>query len=208
MQVAWLPSHVCSNIDQVIKKFVWNRTDSRRGIHLISWDIVTKPKTTGGLRLRQSRMMNTALLGKLLWTTHEQPNKNWVSLICAKYGKGQTFLEWEKKTNCSKVWLDIIRVRDELRNGYKYRIGLGFLVSIWHDNWLGQGPLINWQDLVEEDDWDLMISDILDDTGAWNFLHLRTEISNAICCEFPRICQPITFVGEDKLIWGPSSSGQ
>ncbi|KAJ8771638.1 hypothetical protein K2173_026815 [Erythroxylum novogranatense] len=63
-------------------------------------------------------------------------------------------------------------------------------------------------DLVKEDNWDLMISDRLDDTGAWNFRHLRNKIPDAIRSEFPQIRQSITFVGEDKLIWGPSSSSR
>ena len=38
-----------------------------RGIHLVNWARGTKPKKIGGLSVRECRLPNIALLGKLVW---------------------------------------------------------------------------------------------------------------------------------------------
>ena len=67
MQSSLLPIGVCNNIDKLVRRFIWEHTESRGGIHLLNWDTVTLNKDQGGLGIRSIRSMNLAMLAKLGW---------------------------------------------------------------------------------------------------------------------------------------------
>jgi len=48
MQINWLPESICDNIDQVTRNFIW-RGANDKGIHLVGWKKIAKPKKLGGL---------------------------------------------------------------------------------------------------------------------------------------------------------------
>jgi len=77
MQINWLPQSVCDNIDQVTRNFIW-RDSNNKGIHLVGWEKIIKPKDSGSLGIRAARITNTSLLGKLVWDIMHSSNKLWV----------------------------------------------------------------------------------------------------------------------------------
>ncbi|PNX93226.1 ribonuclease H, partial [Trifolium pratense] len=84
MQISWLPSSICSQIDMMTRKFIW-KGNSNKGIHLVGWNVVTKSKEDGGLGVRLAREANTAMLGKLVWGLQQQSDKPWVHMLQDKY---------------------------------------------------------------------------------------------------------------------------
>lgn len=80
MQIAWLPQAICDQIDRVSREFIWKGTTDK-GIHLVGWNTITKPKKHGGLGIRRAREANTALLGKLVWDIQQKKDKLWVEVI-------------------------------------------------------------------------------------------------------------------------------
>jgi hypothetical protein len=66
MQINWLPQNICDIIDQTTQNFVW-RGFNNKGVHLVNWKKITKPKHLGCLNIRAAREANTCLLGKLVW---------------------------------------------------------------------------------------------------------------------------------------------
>lgn len=46
MQLNWFPSSVCSQIDRMANNFVW-KGSADKGVHLVSWEKITRPKTEG-----------------------------------------------------------------------------------------------------------------------------------------------------------------
>lgn len=58
--------NVCDRLDKLAREFIW-RGNNERGVNLVNWNIVTKPRNVGGLGVRTARLQNIALLGKLIW---------------------------------------------------------------------------------------------------------------------------------------------
>ena len=52
MQTTVLPKGTTSSIDRAIRDFLWGDTPTHRHVNLIKWDTLTKPKTYGGLGIR------------------------------------------------------------------------------------------------------------------------------------------------------------
>lgn len=123
MQIFWLPQNICAFIDRTIRDFIWKGNNSK-GLNLVNWDTVTKPKQFGGLGVRQARDSNTALLGKLVWAIQTQPNKLWVQLMQQKYIKDTNFLI-ETYRPGSYVWTSICKAKEVLKGGFKLWLGDG-----------------------------------------------------------------------------------
>ncbi|KAL4397462.1 hypothetical protein AHAS_Ahas01G0194300 [Arachis hypogaea] len=85
VQVSLFPSGVCSNIDKLTRSFIWCGSHNHRGLHLASWRVLTTPKKFGGLALRESRLVNFSLLGKLVWQILMNQEKLWVKIMLQKY---------------------------------------------------------------------------------------------------------------------------
>ena len=49
MQSVLLPSRILDKLDKISWNFLWGSSDSRRKMHWVGWDKVTKPKAEGGL---------------------------------------------------------------------------------------------------------------------------------------------------------------
>ena len=67
MQCTMLPTKVCKEIDKINRKFLWADSTTRRKIHLLNCYSATKPKSLGGLGIKESIHRNKELLAKRLW---------------------------------------------------------------------------------------------------------------------------------------------
>ncbi|KAJ1420547.1 ribonuclease H [Sesbania bispinosa] len=59
---------VVMSMEKSMRRFLWAGQDKDCFHALVGWDWVTTDKNSGGLGLRDLRLMNTALLGKLIWS--------------------------------------------------------------------------------------------------------------------------------------------
>lgn len=84
MQIFWIPQGVCNQIDALARRFIWTNSE-RRVMHMVSWRIVTQPKSFGGLGISRMRLVNIALLGKLVGDMMYSQHKLWVGLILSLY---------------------------------------------------------------------------------------------------------------------------
>ena len=66
MALACMPEGVRQRIECTMRRFFWQgaRTPETRGVALVAWSIITRPKSLGGLGIRQLRLTNSALLTK------------------------------------------------------------------------------------------------------------------------------------------------
>jgi hypothetical protein len=85
MQALWIPQSVCDHVDKSIRSFIWSKHGSSRSWHLVSWTEKVNPKRQGGLGLGAARQNNIALLGKLVGSFIEEPDKLWVKILYEKY---------------------------------------------------------------------------------------------------------------------------
>ena len=141
MQSSWLTEHVCDRLDKLNRGFLWSDDINKRKLHLVGWQKATLPKEKGGLGLRTTRLNNEALLAKLAWKILRKEETIWQSLVEAKYLKNGSLLHHQAKPGDSATWKGITRCVDILKPFLRWRIGNGTSILLWHDNWLGNGPL-------------------------------------------------------------------
>ncbi|XP_024632727.1 uncharacterized protein [Medicago truncatula] len=163
MQINWLPQNICDSIDQTARNFLWKGSNNK-GIHLVNWKTITRPKSIGGLGIRSARDANICLLGKLVWDMVQSTNKLWVNLLAKKYSSGTSLLEANVNSNSSPSWFSIIRAKDILKTGYSWRAGAG-TSSFWFSNWSSHGYLGSLVPIIDIHDIHLTVKDVLTSVG-------------------------------------------
>lgn len=69
-----------------MRRCVWGGPAGKRGVHLVKWEMLIKPKELRGVNLKSAKEMNWALLANLarwLLTCEEEV---WAEVMKAKYG--------------------------------------------------------------------------------------------------------------------------
>ncbi|CAN1782978.1 Putative ribonuclease H protein At1g65750 [Linum perenne] len=87
MQTVLLPASICDGIDRKIRNFIWGSVEGARRIHNINWETICKPKSLGGLGLRNARDLNKAFLMKIVWGLISHPSDLWERVLISKYLK-------------------------------------------------------------------------------------------------------------------------
>jgi hypothetical protein len=73
----------------------------KRKTHWIAWEKFTQPKAEGGIRFRDLRLFNQALLGRQAWRPIDRPNSLCAKVLKAKYFPNGTLLDTVFPTNQS-----------------------------------------------------------------------------------------------------------
>lgn len=98
MQLHLLPSFVCNRLDRISRSFLWGGDGLSRTWNHVNWEFVTSPKRYEGLGIRDARIANISLHGKLIWSMFHDKDKLSVQLLTHKYlGKNSL---WVGKNNC------------------------------------------------------------------------------------------------------------
>ncbi|GAU22350.1 hypothetical protein TSUD_106780 [Trifolium subterraneum] len=158
MQIAWLPQTTCDFIDKMGRNFIW-KGSSDTGIHLVGWDKITKAKKLGGLGIRKARDANTSLLGKLVWSVHQNSDALWVQVIKHKYLKEENLLNSTNNRTGSVTWNAIRKALSALKEG--------------------NGVIANLVMFVDIHDLEMRVRDVYKD-GMWLFNSLYTTLSQEI----------------------------
>lgn len=80
-------------------------TAEKRHLHLLSWDVLCRPKDKEGAGLKRAELMNKALLAKFAWRMITQGDEAWCKIICSKYGVNDDGLAvFKSKQSSSLIW--------------------------------------------------------------------------------------------------------
>jgi hypothetical protein len=203
MQVNWLPQTTCDKIDQLARNFLW-KGSSNKGIHLVGWDKITKPKNLGGLGIRRAREANTSLLGKLVWNIHQDKDSLWVQILKHKYLKEEPLLNIPKKSG-STTWNAIMKALSVLKDGFQFRLGNGNS-SFWFSNWSGSGILANQVLFVDIHDLEMRVRDVFVD-GSWRFNVLYTVLAPEVKEWLSSITIGLNSEVSDRYTWKGNLNG-
>ncbi|XP_039138867.1 uncharacterized protein LOC120276209 [Dioscorea cayenensis subsp. rotundata] len=111
MSVFKLPAWVIKDIDQFRRDFLWKGPDlGSKGIRLVAWNRITRPKDMGGWGILNLSDFNIALLGKWSWKLSCNPNCGWAKIIYINYlNRSPTgVLSYTPPRNKSFFWAGVI----------------------------------------------------------------------------------------------------
>ncbi|GJX67681.1 hypothetical protein Tco_0303408 [Tanacetum coccineum] len=150
MHIYWasmfiLPSRVLTDIEHIMRGFLWCHGSMRKGSAKVAWGVVCLPKDEGGLGVRRLDMFNKALMISHIW-----------KLISCK----------------ESLWRKVLQIRPLIRQYVWYSIGDGASASLWFDNWCILSPLAK---CIPSRDWYRAglislstVSDVIHN-GVWNW---------------------------------------
>ena len=189
-------------------------------MHLVSWEIIKRPISEGGLNIRDPELVNLPLGGKLLWQSYSNKNHPVSKIFRKKYLKGIPMrnINSANSPKGTSIWNLCRRGLDNFQLQL-YRIpGSGKRTLLWEDKIMGNLPFSSNESLSEIKDW-------LSNKG---FLRLRNIFSwdragNWVGWSFPDIpdylipqqnmlvlsltsCAPVNCFLKDGWGWGSTSN--
>ena len=85
------PKSITTHNSKFLWDFLWNGGKGNQSkMHLVSWDILKRPITEGGLQIRDPGLENLALGGKIIWQLYADKNHLVSKIFWMKYLKGGT----------------------------------------------------------------------------------------------------------------------
>lgn len=119
----------------MMKNFLWNCDESKKGRAKIDWSTVCKPVESEGMGLRNLRVWNKAILSMRMWMIISNCESLWVKWININILKGRSFWDLEKKHDLSWSWRNLVNLRPIFRNHFCTKIGNGANTFMWYDDW-------------------------------------------------------------------------
>lgn len=133
-----LPGMIIKNIQQKMRKFIWNGKQDQDKIPLMAWDRVCKLKGGGGAGLCDWKLINEVMGAKLVWQMYSKLKQRWVHILQAKYldnGDRVRILTVENPPRGSALWNFLVNCRSLITNHLTWQIGDGHKAIFWQDSW-------------------------------------------------------------------------
>lgn len=111
-------------------------------IHLVKWEVASRPKSLGGLGVGHLKDRNVVLLSKWLWRFSNEKWSFWHSIISVKYGCHSN--GWDANlssiSSMSLTWKNIISLFHRITPHLRFVVGNGSSIHFWEDMCLFQIP--------------------------------------------------------------------
>src|ERR1044072_5091176 len=152
MSLFLAPVGVVSDMEKLMRGFLWGKRNGSKGIPWIAWEEICKNSQMGGLGLGFLGWRNKALIIKWAWRFGADREALWRRALCAKYG-------WDDRrmllhslpmisAHLSIYFQDIMKVLMEdtiiakaFREDCFCGVGIGSNTRIWKDPWIETNPL-------------------------------------------------------------------
>ena len=150
---------------------------------------------------------NDALLAKQAWRLLHQKDSLFYRVFKARFFPHCSILEAPSSNNGSYAWRSILKGRDLLLKGVKWRVGCGEDISVWNDAWLPSPTQTRVSSHVVQGFEDMKVSELIDPvTHKWdqNLLHgLFTPHEAKLIASIPLYLNKV----EDVVVWPFIPSG-
>ncbi|XP_057451810.1 uncharacterized protein LOC130743585 [Lotus japonicus] len=117
--------------------------------------------------------------------------------------QGRSILEEKVRLNASPVWKGILKARDKLKGGYRFRLGNGN-TSVWFKDWSGEGPLALQVPFVHISDSAMRLLDLVVN-GEWTLQRCSTMMSEQVLALFNKVLPKCIQDEEDRWCWDPGN---
>ena len=131
-----LPIGFCEELKGLIRRFWWGQRGDRRKIHWVRWEELCKPKGEGGIGFKGLALFNDALLVKQAWRLLQNKNSLLYRVFKPRCFPNGTILEAPQSQTGSYAWRSLLKGRDVLMEGLRWRVGDGVSINVWRDLWL------------------------------------------------------------------------
>ena len=118
-----LPLELCADIESLTRKFWWGQKGDRRKVHWVKWDTLCKPKIEWGMGFKDLANFNDALLAKQAWRLLHQKDSLFYRIFKARFFPHCSILEAPNSSNGFYAWRSILKGRDLLLKGVRWRVG-------------------------------------------------------------------------------------
>ena len=135
---------MANRIEKLQRNFLWGNFGDDPKIHLVKWDTICSPISSGGLGIRKIRLFNEALLGKWLWRFGIEEDALWRQVIEMKYGCvwGGWFTRAVTGPYGVVLWKNISQGWPSFSRHILYDISDGSRVKFSQDRWCGETSLV------------------------------------------------------------------
>nr|XP_023877746.1 uncharacterized protein LOC111990191 [Quercus suber] len=127
---------LCNELESLIRKFWWGQRGDRRKIHWVKWETLTQSKVVGGMGFKDLALFNDALLAKKAWRLLHNKDSLLYRVFKSKFFPNCSFMEAPDSLSGSYTWCSILKGREVLERGARWRVGNGESIKIWSDPWL------------------------------------------------------------------------
>ncbi|KAJ0258883.1 Ribonuclease H domain-containing protein [Hirschfeldia incana] len=172
----------------------------------VSWDSLAKPKSIGGLGMKDFEIFNDALLAKSGWRLLNHPDCLLGKVLKGKYFPDTDFLLATEASSMSHGWKSVLIGRSLLKTQLGWIVGTGDNINIWMDPWLSLTKQQRPMGPPSETSAMLRVSDLfLEDSTEWDRTRIQMllpEYEEQILCIKPSLSG-----APDKQIWIGTKSG-
>ncbi|KAG2723320.1 hypothetical protein I3760_02G165000 [Carya illinoinensis] len=138
-----IPTSVASRIEKLYRDFLWSGMGNEFKFHLVKWDKVCRPLSSGGLGIKNLKTFNRALLGKWLWRYNMESEALWKLVVDCRHGR--TWGGWCTRDGNAPygvgIWKHIRRGWGVFANRTRFLVGEGTGIKFWRDIWCGEAAL-------------------------------------------------------------------
>ena len=144
-----IPKKVAMRLIQVQRNFFWSKDDKKRGLPLVSWEVIQKSKYVGKLGVGDIVIKNAGLFFKWWWRFSDGRQPLWKRIICSNHNLKQQddFGElqgknigglWGQFTSLSTINLETL---ETISRKVWRAVGNGNNTLFWLHTWIGDEPL-------------------------------------------------------------------
>ncbi|XP_026396005.1 uncharacterized protein LOC113290639 [Papaver somniferum] len=158
----------------------------------------------GGLNIRKTEYLDTALLETFAWIMLTEPDALWVQILRHKYFPNSNPLHVVSTESVSWVWKGICRGLDLIRKHYCWEVGDGSSIEIWKDGRVpSKDTLLS--STIASNGMKTINQLLVQGTGEWKVDTLNCLFDRETVTEVCKIRVP--FSGKDILKWSPTHNG-
>lgn len=198
-----LPKSFCKDVDALVANFWWGQSKEGNKIHWANWKKMCMPKEKGGMGFRDLYSFNQAMLAKEGWRFLQDQHSLVYRVYKAKYFPKCSLMEANLGTNPSFIWRSLLKGRDTLVKGIKWKVGDGRSINVWRDKWLPVTP-----GGQQDENSGLLVRDLIDeDRNWWNEELIDMVFDRRTATAIKRI-QLVNIHSKDQPFWGETSTGE
>ncbi|KAL0405661.1 UNVERIFIED_CONTAM: putative mitochondrial protein [Sesamum latifolium] len=199
-----VPESLLTELEGLMAKFFWHGELDNK-IHWLSWSKLCRSRTEGGLGFRRLKEFNTALLAKQAWRIATRDDTLLHQIFKQRYFPGSNFFAATTGSKPSYTWRSLLRSRDLLTAGTRWRIGDGQTARIVGEPWLPRPHTFQLIMKPRTLHCGMKVATLMDAEQRWNENLIREEFrpTDAECI----LSIPLREGTRDEIVWHYEKKG-